>query len=104
MLLKQVAVNLVSKRYLCISVFLTSLLTVLSEHMNAEVAAGTISSKQDAMDYITWTYFFRRLVMNPRLGSPAHTMCYLQQPSMLIKARAHTHTHAYIPNLHLQPG
>uniref|UniRef100_A0A7N5ZVM2 Activating signal cointegrator 1 complex subunit 3 n=1 Tax=Anabas testudineus TaxID=64144 RepID=A0A7N5ZVM2_ANATE len=43
----------------------SSLLTVLSDHMNAEVAAGTISSKQDAMDYITWTYFFRRLMMNP---------------------------------------
>ncbi|TMS11145.1 Activating signal cointegrator 1 complex subunit 3, partial [Larimichthys crocea] len=41
------------------------LLTVLSDHLNAEIAAGTISSKQDAMDYITWTYFFRRLVMNP---------------------------------------
>uniref|UniRef100_A0A4W5RGW0 Activating signal cointegrator 1 complex subunit 3 n=1 Tax=Hucho hucho TaxID=62062 RepID=A0A4W5RGW0_9TELE len=43
----------------------SSLLAVLSDHLNAEIAAGTITSKQDAMDYITWTYFFRRLVMNP---------------------------------------
>ncbi|XP_068602904.1 activating signal cointegrator 1 complex subunit 3 [Brachionichthys hirsutus] len=43
----------------------SSLLGVLSDHLNAEIAAGTVSSKQDAMDYITWTYFFRRLVMNP---------------------------------------
>ncbi|MGH0182325.1 UNVERIFIED_CONTAM: hypothetical protein FKN15_009388 [Acipenser sinensis] len=42
-----------------------NLLGVLSDHLNAEIAAGTVASKQDAMDYITWTYFFRRLVMNP---------------------------------------
>ncbi|KAJ8354135.1 hypothetical protein SKAU_G00217020 [Synaphobranchus kaupii] len=43
----------------------SSLLAVLSDHLNAEIAGGTITSKQDALDYITWTYFFRRLVMNP---------------------------------------
>ncbi|KAM4772205.1 activating signal cointegrator 1 complex subunit 3 [Rhinophrynus dorsalis] len=43
----------------------SSLLEVLADHLNAEIAAGTITSKQDAMDYITWTYFFRRLMMNP---------------------------------------
>ncbi|XP_059178780.1 activating signal cointegrator 1 complex subunit 3-like [Physella acuta] len=43
----------------------SNLLEVMSDHLNAEIVAGTISSKQDAMDYITWTYFFRRLIMNP---------------------------------------
>lgn len=33
--------------------------------MNAEIVGGTISSKQDALDYMTWTYFFRRLLENP---------------------------------------
>ncbi|XP_076373679.1 activating signal cointegrator 1 complex subunit obelus isoform X2 [Tachypleus tridentatus] len=43
----------------------SSLLQVLPDHLNAEIVAGTITSKQNALDYITWTYFFRRLIENP---------------------------------------
>lgn len=43
----------------------SSLPGVLHDHINAEVVSGTISSRQDAMDYLSWTYFYRRLVMNP---------------------------------------
>ncbi|KAN0068688.1 Sec63 Brl domain containing protein [Elaphomyces granulatus] len=38
---------------------------VLDNHLGAEVSAGTISNKQDALDYLTWTFFFRRLHKNP---------------------------------------
>ena len=38
---------------------------MLPDHLNAEVVAGTIGTKQEALDYMTWTYFFRRLVQNP---------------------------------------
>lgn len=43
----------------------SSLLAVLPDHINAEIVAGTIKSRQEALDYLTWTYFFRRLLQNP---------------------------------------
>nr|XP_045603528.1 activating signal cointegrator 1 complex subunit 3-like [Procambarus clarkii] len=43
----------------------SSLMDVLPDHLNAEIVAGTINSKQEALDYLTWTYFFRRLLQNP---------------------------------------
>lgn len=31
----------------------------------SEIASGTIASRQDAVEYLTWTYFFHRLAQNP---------------------------------------
>ncbi|XP_028968689.1 activating signal cointegrator 1 complex subunit 3 [Galendromus occidentalis] len=43
----------------------SSLLKVLPDHINAEIVAGTLTTTQDCMEYMTWTYFFRRLLQNP---------------------------------------
>jgi activating signal cointegrator complex subunit 3 len=43
----------------------SSLFTQLHEHFNAEISIGIISSLQDCIEYLSWTYYFRRLVMNP---------------------------------------
>ncbi|KAI7860666.1 Sec63 Brl domain-containing protein [Circinella umbellata] len=43
----------------------SSLHKFMDDHINAEIVAGTIKTKQDAMDYLTWTYFYRRLQQNP---------------------------------------
>jgi antiviral helicase SLH1 len=43
----------------------SSLHNVLDNHLGAEVSAETVATRQDALDYLTWTFFFRRLHKNP---------------------------------------
>lgn len=43
----------------------SSLKDQLPEHINAEIASGTITNKQNCMDYLSWTYFVRRISRNP---------------------------------------
>ncbi|KHN98212.1 activating signal cointegrator 1 complex subunit 3 [Metarhizium album ARSEF 1941] len=58
--------------------------TVLDNHLCAEVSAETIVTKQDALDYLTWTFFFRRLHKNPsyyglELSAEEHSTIAAQQ-------------------------
>ncbi|OMJ83950.1 hypothetical protein SteCoe_15048 [Stentor coeruleus] len=43
----------------------SSLSEKLLDHINAEIAAGTLTSKSSCINYLTWTYFYRRLTKNP---------------------------------------
>eukprot|EP01083_Nonionella_stella_P045188 121459_1 len=43
----------------------SSLQDCLHNHINAEVVSGIIQNIKDGVEYITWTFFFRRLLRNP---------------------------------------
>ena len=43
----------------------SSLHKMLYDHINAEISSGMLTDKKDCVDYIKWTYFFKRLVKNP---------------------------------------
>lgn len=44
----------------------SNLISQLPDNFNAEIASGTLTDKQSCIDYLSWTYFFRRLIGNPK--------------------------------------
>ncbi len=52
----------------------SSLHEQLTDHLNAEIVGKTITNKSEAIDYLTWTYFFRRLMANPSYYDPTSAM------------------------------
>lgn len=43
----------------------SSLHKVLDDHIGAEITAGTITNRQEALDFLSWTFLYRRAHHNP---------------------------------------
>lgn len=41
------------------------LIPVLEDHLNAEIVSATLKTKSDCVEYLSWTYMFRRVFRNP---------------------------------------
>jgi pre-mRNA-splicing helicase BRR2 len=53
--------------------------TALADQLNVEVASRVIQTKQQAVDYLTWTLFYRRLPLNPNFYNMAgNTHAFIQ--------------------------
>ena len=51
----------------------SSLQDQIVDHLNAEIASGTLLTRQNCIEYLTWTYFYRRLTKNPAYYKLAST-------------------------------
>lgn len=43
----------------------SALVGCLADHLNAEICSGTVRTAQAALEYLTWTFLYRRVLMNP---------------------------------------
>ena len=62
----------------------SSLHTALDNHLCAEISAKTVTHMQDALDLMTWTFYYRRLQKNPSYYGLEDPSKYSEQQSPLL--------------------
>lgn len=70
--------NWLNEKFFCESFLVeSSLPKVFTDHVNAEVLASRITGKKSAMTYVKSTFFFKRLLKNPKAAWPGTIAGYI---------------------------
>lgn len=67
----------------------------LHNHLSAECAGGAIKSRKDAVDYLTWTFYFVRLLANPSFYGLTETSTDGVQVSLVFFPSLSRHVHSF---------